>query len=84
LALFVELAAMDDRSDEQIIKDFSITLNEIMERKEITFRELSARTGLNLGNLSDLAGGRRNPLLTTIIRLAEALEVPPADLLPSS
>lgn len=82
--MFVEIAAMDDRSDEQIIKDFSNTLNTIMERKEITFRELSARTGLNLGNLSDLAGGRRNPLLTTVIRLASALDVPPADLLPSS
>lgn len=75
---------MDDRSDEQIIKDFSITLNKIMERKEMTFRELSARTGLNLGNLSDLAGGRRNPLLTTVIRLAQALEVDPADLFSSS
>jgi len=71
---------MDDRTDEQIIKDFGNTLNKIMEREGITFRELSARTGLNLGNLSDLAAGRRNPLMSTIVRLADALGVQPGDL----
>jgi HTH-type transcriptional regulator, competence development regulator len=75
---------MNDRSDEQIIKDFGNILNKIMEREGISFRELSALTGMNLGNLSDLALGKKEPKLITIVRLAEALGIPPSDLLPSS
>jgi transcriptional regulator with XRE-family HTH domain len=74
---------MNDRSDKEIIDEFAKKLAEAMKRKDISFRDLSALSGLNLGNLSDLATGKRNPTLTTLVRLAQALDISPVDLLPT-
>lgn len=44
-------------------------------------QELSNRCNLHLTEISRLENGQRNPRLTTIIKLADALEVAPGELL---
>lgn len=43
--------------------------------------ELAWRGGLNRSYITDIERGARNPSLTTIARLAEALQIPPYVLL---
>jgi transcriptional regulator with XRE-family HTH domain len=44
-------------------------------------QELSDRCGLHLTEISRLENGRRNPRLDTIVKVADALGVPAAELL---
>jgi len=82
--VFVELAEMDDRQDERIIQAFGQALKRIRLEKGYSTRELADRAEMNLGNLSDLELGKKNPLLTTVVRLADALGVDPGELLKNS
>ena len=84
VSVFVELAEMDDRQDERIIQAFGQALKRIRLEKGYSTRELADRAEMNLGNLSDLELGKKNPLLTTVVRLADALGVDPGELLKNS
>ena len=44
-------------------------------------QELSERCELHLTEISRLENGRRDPRLTTIVKLADALAIPPGELL---
>ena len=79
MSVFVELAEMDDRQDERIIQAFGQALKRIRMEKGISTRELADRAEMNLGNLSDLELGKKNPLLTTVVHLADALGVDPQE-----
>lgn len=72
---------MDHSQEERIIQAFGENLKKLRLAAGISTRELADKADMNLGNLSDLELGKRNPLLTTVYRLAEALGVQPADLL---
>ena len=72
---------MDHNEEERIIKAFGNNLKRLRTEKGLSTRELADKAEINLGNLSDLELGKKNPLLTTVFALAEALGVPPADLL---
>lgn len=72
---------MDHSQEERIIQAFGENLKKLRLAAGISTRELADKADMNLGNLSDLELGKRNPLLTTVYRLAEALGVRPADLL---
>ena len=53
------------------------------EDLEMTQAELSARIGLSRASVANIEGGRQAVLLHQFLSLADALEVPPADLLAS-
>lgn len=52
-------------------------------RRELgmTQADLSAVTGIHAPDISDLEQGKRSPNLATIARIAEALSLPPSQLL---
>lgn len=72
---------MDHSQQERIIKAFGENLKRLRREKGWSTRELADKAEMNPGNISDLELGKKNPLLTTVYALAEALGVHPADLL---
>ena len=53
----------------QIIK----SLFEVRQRKDITQKQLSERTGIAQADISRIENGNANPSLQTLVRLAEGL-----------
>lgn len=72
---------MDHSQEERIIHAFGENLKRLRMEKGLSTRDLADKAEMNLGNLSDLELGKKNPLLTTVYALAEALGVRAADLL---
>lgn len=73
---------MVDGRKKKISKNFGNNLKKIRIDKKISLRELAAATALEHAQISRMEKGDVNPTLSTIIFLAEALGVPPSDLLP--
>jgi transcriptional regulator with XRE-family HTH domain len=53
------------------------------KRLEITQEEVSNRSGVSASEVSRIEAGKRDPRVSTLIRLAAAVEVPPDQLLKS-
>jgi transcriptional regulator with XRE-family HTH domain len=62
-------------------KQFAKNLREARRRAGLSQEELGARSALHSTEISRLERGKREPRLSTIVRLAGALELAPADLL---
>ena len=60
---------------------FAKNLRRERERAGISQEELGARCGLHRTEISFLERAQREPRLNTIVKLAKALRIPPADLL---
>jgi transcriptional regulator with XRE-family HTH domain len=60
---------------------FGATVRRLRVAAGLTQEQLGARCGMDLSAVSRLERGRRNPRLDTLVRIARALEVPPAALL---
>jgi XRE family transcriptional regulator, regulator of sulfur utilization len=50
-------------------------------RMKMSQEELASRSGIQQGEISRMEHGKRDPQVSTLIRLAEALEMPPGRLL---
>lgn len=83
LAGIVDLSAMIDGRKKKISKDFGINLKRVRREKKMSLRQLAASTELEHAQISRMEKGEVNPTLSTIIFLAEALQVDPAELLPN-
>lgn len=62
------------------LKLFSAQLVELREKRGVSQQKLSELAGLNRNYVSDVERGRRNPCLSNIVKLAEALDVSPSEL----
>ena len=62
------------------LKVFSATLLELREKRGLSQQRLSELAGLNRNYISDVERGRRNPCLGNIVKIAEALDIAPAEL----
>ena len=62
------------------LKAFSEHLRVLREKRGLSQQRLSELAGLNRNYVSDVERGRRNPCLNNIVKLAEALDVSPAEL----
>lgn len=62
------------------LKLFGDRLRELREKRDLSQIRLSELAGLNRNYVGDVERGRRNPCLDNIVKLAEALDVTPADL----
>jgi transcriptional regulator with XRE-family HTH domain len=60
---------------------FGRTLRRLREEAKLTQEEVGLRCKMHLSAVARLEAGQRSPTLGTIVRLAHALEVPPAALL---
>ncbi len=57
-----------------------IRLREWRERRLLSQRELAARAGVTQGSIARIERGHHRPRLSTVRKLAEALEVSPDEL----
>jgi len=69
---------MDQAREQQIIKDFGEKLKKFRNDKKLSLRALADIADMDFGNINEIETGKINPSLTTIVRLAEALEIDPA------
>jgi transcriptional regulator with XRE-family HTH domain len=72
---------MDHSREQKIIKEFGERLKKVRLEKQLSTRGLADRADMDFGNINEIENGKINPSLTTIILLAEALEVDPCELL---
>jgi transcriptional regulator with XRE-family HTH domain len=49
--------------------------------KELTQEQVAERSGVQAGEISRIELGKRDPQLSTILKIAKALELPPGKLL---
>jgi transcriptional regulator with XRE-family HTH domain len=74
---------MDSRREALIIKEFGKRLKKVRKAKGLSLRKLAMLAEMNYGNIHKIEKGEINPQISTVILLAEALGIPPSDLLPS-
>lgn len=67
--------------DKRVIKAFGNNLKKIRLSKKLSIRKLALEADMDYSHLHRIEKGEANPTLTTILVLAEALSVPPSDLL---
>lgn len=62
-------------SKKEFLKRFGQQLKRVREEKGITAAELGRRTFIDKPHITRLEKGGTNPTLTTLIKLAEALDI---------
>lgn len=67
--------------DQHRLKLFAAHLAELRKKKGLSQRELSSRCDVDYGKISKIENNKANLTLTTLIELAEGLDVHPKDLL---
>jgi transcriptional regulator with XRE-family HTH domain len=60
---------------------FGANLTYERNRRALTMRELAERAQMHSSEISRLERGQRDPQLSTVIRIARALEIPMVELL---
>ncbi|MEK7525965.1 MAG: helix-turn-helix transcriptional regulator [Patescibacteria group bacterium] len=61
---------------------FGENLRKIRKQKGLSQEELAAKAGLDLTTVNELENGNREPMLKTIVKLANGLEIDNDKLLP--
>lgn len=64
-----------------VVALFGKNVRKMRDAKSFTQEELAFRAGMKRSYLSDLERGHRNPTVRALGRIAEALDVKPAELL---
>jgi transcriptional regulator with XRE-family HTH domain len=64
-----------------VLDSFAENLHRLRKEAGISQEELGARAGIQMADISRYEGAHRDPRITTVARLAEALEVRIAELL---
>lgn len=72
------MAKVDDK--ESVKQLFGARLKAIREEKNLSLKKTDAQSELDSSNIFKYETGRRDPQLTTIIKLAQALKVHPKEL----
>lgn len=57
-----------------------IILQEVRKEKKTSIRQLSKLSGVSCGHISEIETGKKMPTLDVLVRIAQALEVRPAEL----
>lgn len=56
-------------------------LRQLRQERDLSQEELSARSGVQAGEISRIEHGKRDPRVSTVLKLAKALRVAPGRLL---
>lgn len=70
-----------DRAEDCGMADFGTNLREARERLELTQEQVAQRSGVHATEVSRIEAGKRDPQVSTVRRLAEAVGVKPGQLL---
>ncbi|MFL5386506.1 MAG: helix-turn-helix domain-containing protein [Longimicrobiaceae bacterium] len=71
------------RTKEQILKAFGATLRTYRQQAGLSQEKLAAKAGLDRTYVGGAERGERNVALINIVRLAEAINIRPSELLES-
>jgi transcriptional regulator with XRE-family HTH domain len=63
------------------VGNFGENLREARTKLELTQEQVAERSGVQAGEVSRIESGKRDPQLSTILKLAKAVEVKPGQLL---
>jgi transcriptional regulator with XRE-family HTH domain len=69
------------RPDDLCVGDFGENLRAARKRLKLTQEEVAERSGVHATEVSRIEAGKRDPKVSTLLRLAAAVEVPPGRLL---
>lgn len=75
------MAVTAPSADDHAMARLGTNLREARERLGLTQEQVAERSGVHATEVSRIEGGKRDPQVSTVIRLAEALEVEPGELL---
>lgn len=71
---------MKEKDKKRLVK-FATHLSKLRKKKGLSQRELSSRCDVDFAKISKLENNKANLTLTTLIELAEGLEIHPKELL---
>jgi len=83
-AIFTEkgkVAKMVDDAEKKLLADVGYRIRETRTAQGLSLEQLARLTGISAPALSLIETGKRDPRLTTLKRIADALRVPPATLI---
>jgi transcriptional regulator with XRE-family HTH domain len=63
-----------------VLARFGKTLRELRTERGLSQDELAARAGLDRNYIGMIERGERNPAIVNVVKIAEALNVPPSEL----
>jgi transcriptional regulator with XRE-family HTH domain len=63
------------------VGDLATNLKAARKRLKLTQEQVAERSGVHATEVSRIEGGKRDPQVSTVIKLAEAVEVRPGQLL---
>lgn len=66
--------------DKAILQKFGANIKAIRLQKGFTLLDLEAKGSIDNSTLSKIERGEKNITVTTLVKIAETLEVPPKDL----
>jgi transcriptional regulator with XRE-family HTH domain len=69
------------RTDDPRVGNLGSNLREVRTRLELTQEQVAERSGVHATEVSRIEAGKRDPKVSTLERLAAAVEVPPGRLL---
>ena len=72
---------MTDKELSRIKKHFGAHLKKIRESKDLSLLEADYSSEMNESNISKYENGKRDPRLSTIVKLAKMLKVHPREIL---
>lgn len=73
--------AIERQNCRMIAKLFGSKLSTLRNSEKITQESLASKAGLGVRFIQDLEAGEKQPTITTVFRLAKALNASPSDLL---
>lgn len=63
-----------------VLARFGKTLRELRTERGLSQDELAARAGLDRNYIGMIERGERNPAIVNVVKIAQALDVPPSEL----
>jgi transcriptional regulator with XRE-family HTH domain len=75
------MAIRSRRTDDPPVGDLGENLRAARKRLELTQEQVAERSGVHATEVSRIEAGKRDPKVSTLRRLARAVELPPGRLL---
>lgn len=78
---FASRILRDKMDEKNFLKNLGKTITKLRKKKKITQLELAYRCDFEQSNINRIEAGRTNPTTLTLLKIAQALEIHPKQLL---